>query len=963
MKRTLQQIFLSITILSLITACSSPSDLSASGDTPPKTGGSTTPLTPLDKNTTDAHGDKVAPDITVIGGSTLSIVQYSNYSEQGATAVDNVDGTVNVILSGTVNTSKVGTYVLSYTAIDKAQNSALEIRTVQVVENVIVAFNDARGNEPWRIDIEDKTASLIKDIDTSERDATIGDQYIVINDITYFFLNANKDGVGLWRTDGTEIGTYLVKPFGFKYDITKMRMAKKPFQDQCVFSTPKNIWISDGTTAGTISLTQDYFASVSLGDSNSNFIYFEGNDNSAPAYHNTQVWRSDGTHTPPIKLTDIATYGMSTMILYKNELYFRHLREDKEGLFCKLDASTSNGVQELFDFGVSYVPFVINDKLLLVKRVSRRIYLVDTENKSLKSIKYFQNTPSLNHFKSTSKYLYFFANDGVHGTSLWRTDASTNGTVRITADYDNTNNTTTVFGALLNYDLDSDTLYYTGGTGWSSKTLYKVIGDATEAVRVGDLTYSQFSETFKFHHGSFYFLKNGLKISDGTDAGTVSVPTQIEHHGLVKIGTNKALAYLPCGNALCIYGATADTGAELWRVNETSKDIELLKDTTAGSNDAITINTYAPYKREYFNVQLGKKQFFATESGALWVSDGSEIGTVKLTGPNVISTAQERFFVKKDNVLYFLSDTQQDVSLYKTDGTVDGTVIIKRLGKSVASYGSRPIHLFQDKLYLTVQFSDVDNSNTKTTGLWESDGTVNGTQRIYKTTSRTMRQLGQKVYVFHFGTSNSIDVFDLVSKTLTSTITGLTNAYNFIFFVWQNKPFFQLQLNVNNKTSTSIYEITQDRNITERRNDTDRYYNPTYVPTIVNGYYYYSTRKVFYKTSTTPYHVETSIIKINTVGNSTTIVKDMQLGANQPVNNKIFFEYHQSGKNYKLWSLDTTDDTVREIRSPMMPNFYEITYSKVINNKLVFKILTDDGMELWVTDGTDAGTVQIETKG
>ncbi len=80
--------------------------------------------------------DTTAPVITVLGDNPATVLLNETYTDAGATATDDVDGTVDVTTSGTVDTSTVGSYTITYTATDAAGNVATETRTVNVVENV-----------------------------------------------------------------------------------------------------------------------------------------------------------------------------------------------------------------------------------------------------------------------------------------------------------------------------------------------------------------------------------------------------------------------------------------------------------------------------------------------------------------------------------------------------------------------------------------------------------------------------------------------------------------------------------------------------------------------------------------------------------------------------------------------------------------------------------------------------------
>ena len=67
--------------------------------------------------------------------------QGSPYIEQKATAIDGVDGSVVVNISGLVNVNRVGTYTITYTARDKSGNKAVKNRIVNVVKIKSICCN------------------------------------------------------------------------------------------------------------------------------------------------------------------------------------------------------------------------------------------------------------------------------------------------------------------------------------------------------------------------------------------------------------------------------------------------------------------------------------------------------------------------------------------------------------------------------------------------------------------------------------------------------------------------------------------------------------------------------------------------------------------------------------------------------------------------------------------------------
>ena len=76
--------------------------------------------------------DTVPPVITLNGEAIISLALNQPYVELGATARDNVDGPVEVTITGTVDTSTAGQYTITYSARDTAKNRATALRTVIV---------------------------------------------------------------------------------------------------------------------------------------------------------------------------------------------------------------------------------------------------------------------------------------------------------------------------------------------------------------------------------------------------------------------------------------------------------------------------------------------------------------------------------------------------------------------------------------------------------------------------------------------------------------------------------------------------------------------------------------------------------------------------------------------------------------------------------------------------------------
>ena len=83
-----------------------------------------------------AAPDTEIPVITLIGSSTVSVVQDTSYTDTGANVTDNVDAGSVIYGTGTVTIGTVGSYVLSYDYTDAAGNVATTVtRTVNVISS------------------------------------------------------------------------------------------------------------------------------------------------------------------------------------------------------------------------------------------------------------------------------------------------------------------------------------------------------------------------------------------------------------------------------------------------------------------------------------------------------------------------------------------------------------------------------------------------------------------------------------------------------------------------------------------------------------------------------------------------------------------------------------------------------------------------------------------------------------
>ena len=92
--------------------------------------------------------DTTAPVIKLKGTSVVSIITGNTYTEQGATASDKTDGDITnkIITSGMVNTSRAGTYKVTYTVTNSNNKTTTVVRTVVVEEKATTGENNSDTN-------------------------------------------------------------------------------------------------------------------------------------------------------------------------------------------------------------------------------------------------------------------------------------------------------------------------------------------------------------------------------------------------------------------------------------------------------------------------------------------------------------------------------------------------------------------------------------------------------------------------------------------------------------------------------------------------------------------------------------------------------------------------------------------------------------------------------------------------
>ena len=308
------------------------------------------------------------------------------------------------------------------------------------------------GDELWKSDGTKWGTKIVKDIVPGQGDSGPEDIVSTAPRTTFFRAWDKKHGEELWKTDGTEKGTTLIKdinpdlppgarcdqgecgiPKGWSHPDTVTVMGKQVFFAADDGKHGVELWKSDGTEKGT-TLVKDI--NTVKGNSNPNdkgdaltrsaeveklyvvgkTLYFRASDGK----HGVELWKSDGTNKGTRLVKDINPAAPAPI-----------------NTACKDRKSC---------VGSSWV-----DDITVVGKTAagRRIYFTATDGKhglelwksdgtrkGTKLVRSINPTSAreasdISNLVALRRRIYFSANDGKHGLELWKSDGTRSGTTLV----------------------------------------------------------------------------------------------------------------------------------------------------------------------------------------------------------------------------------------------------------------------------------------------------------------------------------------------------------------------------------------------------------------------------------------------------------------------------------------------------------------------------------------------------
>lgn len=522
---------------------------------------------------------------------------------------------------------------------------------------------------------------LVDDLNTTTNGDQIGIQSsVTIAGVTYFAADDGVHGLELWRSNGTELGTRMVKDLNRSISNVGQSPASSNPLDLVNFdgtlyftsqdSTNRQLYRSNGTAVGTQAVTglPSNLNTNSIGGLTTvaGKVYFTATEIGSTI---RRLWVTDGVTTQP--LTDLnSTAGtivssLQFSLYNVNEKLIFFGNNGAGGIELWVSDGTYANTAQLTHFNPSQ-SFVntfngVTDKLLV------------------------QGTPGTDR-------LYFVGrvSNGAH--SLWMTDGSLAGTEPLAA---------VIPSEMANVD---GTLYFQAQSSGLGAELWRSNGTAAGTQLVADIatgSTSSFPQFIVGVGGTTYFKS---RTSQGG-----------EHSYWKTDGTTVEPALLPSSA-----GRMTVLGNELFfQADDPVLGRELFKIDASGTVSTFDLAPGAASSNPRGLTDIGGKLMFVASSGSafgsLWSTQG-DIASTKLI-KDINQTTQNSALstlIELNGQVYFSLNNEDE--LYTTDGTPAGTTQVTNIRPGEGSTNITEITRVGNALYFTA----FDASGLR--NLWKYDG-------------------------------------------------------------------------------------------------------------------------------------------------------------------------------------------------------------------------------------------------
>lgn len=612
------------------------------------------------------------------------------------TATNNIDGFELWTTDGT----EAGTYMVKDINVGASGSSPSDLF---VFKNNLyfVANNGNNQTQLWKSDGTDGGTNLVKDINPNSSDLSYGNQFLILNDNFYFFANDGINGFELWKSNGTESGTIMVKNIrtGGYFSNSETTLKGNVINNQIVFQFDDGthgteLWITDGTELGTRILKDINSTGKSVSNTSyvkfKNEIYFVADD----GVHGNELWKTNGTSDGTVLLKDInenpgywpntgnASAQISKVFVNNDKLFFYSDSTNSTKRTLWVSDGTTLGTLELSNEietlnSVFYVN-VSNSVIFtgLNEKYGNELWITDGTSfgTSLFADLNHLNSSNASRFTDVNGSLFFRAGGTEYGNQLYKSD----GTISGTKSVKDINPGYSCIDDLSDLKVINGTLFFSAIDSTHGYELWKSDGTESGTVMVKDINVGNKSsmrnyndkQPFSVIKNELYFYANdgvhGFELwkSNGTESGTFMVKDLT-----LGSGSSYPSNFVVLNNTIYFSAINPVSGMSLWKTDGTE----------LGTTEIMKL----PDLR-VLNAVNNKLILFANSSGTtygphdLWVSNGTVEGTnhIKSFGDNIDSEIQ--FTTILNNELYFVAKNPDSSrkAVYKTNGTLEGTVLL-----------------------------------------------------------------------------------------------------------------------------------------------------------------------------------------------------------------------------------------------------------------------------------------------
>jgi ELWxxDGT repeat protein len=536
------------------------------------------------------------------------------------------------------------------------------------------------------------------------------------------FFFGGPSSLGLWRTDGTPKGPWEIRRL--RNGWTRLLSASGSRLFYMTGDEGGELWTSDGTTLGTTLVRTFLESAHDFIPPNTTFLKATGNGTvtfvaARGQYFIADLWRSDGTPRGTVRLTrfqetsgvknlradQIAVLGQSTLFVSDDGVSGSRLWSSRGSLATTAPLVGCPGDCPELLAGTPLVP--LGSRVLFAARDGEGFGLWTSDG-----------TPAGTHlladlcpggceagptgFTATAGKIWFRVTFG-GSDHLARTDGTAAGTVVLapipaSGSLDLATDGRRVFFAGMD-TLDGAQPWVSDGTpaGTARASVLPAPAASSEPANLtalgGRLLFTAWDGT-----------QSALWVADASGSGASIVP------GTAVAGkAGPADVTVAGGTAFYVLDRGDGTAAELWRSDGTA---------------AAVVADFPDRSLSDLHDFGGRLLFLATPTGdaerhipAAWASDGTAAGTVQIFSlPD--DTLAVVGLAPVGAEIYLEVDRESEVDVYRSDGTAAGTSPILRLG---CCSGSRPPRFVRlgDTLYFTA-FGE----------LYRTDGTASGTTTV-----------------------------------------------------------------------------------------------------------------------------------------------------------------------------------------------------------------------------------------